>query len=144
MNSNKKKRVVLDAILTALIIAAMFIQYTGTFLHEIIGFAFFAAVAAHLFISAAWIKKTTSSIGQSKASKRRIALSLVGAALTITMIILGTSSVAISTIFASAGFSFSFGEYAMWTTLHSISSYASLRDRRDTSRHALDLHRLCL
>lgn len=124
MNNKKKIRIALDSILTILIIAAMFIQYTGTFLHEIIGFIFFAAVITHLILSATWIKKTASDIGHRKASKRRIALSAIGIALSIAMIILGISSIAISTIFASWGFVFPFGEYSVWTYLHSLSSYS--------------------
>ena len=42
----KKKtvRVIFDVLLTIMLVFEMFIQYTGNFLHEVVGFAFFATM----------------------------------------------------------------------------------------------------
>ncbi len=123
MNGKKITRVVLDVALTAMIIAEMFIQFTGVFLHEVIGFAFFATVVTHLALSAKWIKNTASSAKDGKMTGRRTALAVMGVLLAINMVVLGASSVAISTILASAGFTWALGSYAVWSAIHSVSSY---------------------
>lgn len=123
MNGKNVTRVVLDAVLTIMIIAEMFIQYTGVFLHEVIGFAFFATVVTHLALSAKWIKNTASSAKQGKMTGRRTALAVMGILLAVNIVVLGVSSVAISTILAQAGFTWTLGSYAIWTTVHSVSSY---------------------
>ena len=86
--SKKYKKAILDAILTILMIAAMFIQYTGTFLHEIIGFAFFVVVVAHLVLSASWIKSGAAAIGKRKASSRTVLLMIIGSVLAVAMVVL--------------------------------------------------------
>ena len=52
MNGKKVLRVALDVTLSAMIVAEMFMQFTGVFLHEAIGFAFFVTVMTHLALSA--------------------------------------------------------------------------------------------
>lgn len=121
--SKKYKKAILDAILTILMIAAMFIQYTGTFLHEIIGFAFFVTVVAHLVLSASWIKSGAAAIGKRKASSRTVLLMIIGGVLAVAMVVLAVSSIAISTILEGAGFSWPFGDYGTWTAVHGAISY---------------------
>ena len=124
MNGKKVTRVVLDVALTAMIVAEMFIQYTGTFLHEVIGFAFFATVVVHLALSAKWIKTTAKNASKGKMTARRTALAVMGILLTVCMVVLGVSSVAISGILADAGLVWTLGSYATWKTIHAVSSYA--------------------
>ncbi len=124
MNGKKVTRVVLDVALTVMIVAEMFIQYTGTFLHEVIGFAFFATVVVHLALSAKWIKTTAKNASKGKMTARRTALAVMGILLTVCMVVLGVSSVAISGILADAGLVWTLGSYATWKTIHAVSSYA--------------------
>ncbi|MBO4353049.1 MAG: cytochrome b/b6 domain-containing protein [Eggerthellaceae bacterium] len=124
MKSKKITRVALDVVLTSMIVFEMFIQYTGDFLHEVMGFAFFASVATHLLLSAAWMKKTASSARKGTLTGRRTALAIMGILLALTMAILGVSSIAISGLLADAGLVWALGSYAMWKTLHAFSSYA--------------------
>ena len=123
MSGKKIGRVILDVVLTAMIVAEMFIQYTGVFLHEVIGFAFFATVVTHLILSAKWIKNTASNAKQGKMTGRRTALAVMGILLAINMVVLGVSSIAISTILEGAGFVWALGSYATWTAVHAVSSY---------------------
>lgn len=122
----KKKtvRIALDVLLTVMVVAEMFIQYTGNFLHEVIGFAFFATVAVHLLLSAKWMKSTARMASKGKLSGRRIALVVMASLLAVTVLVLGISSVAISDILASAGLTWTFGSYATWATVHALSAYA--------------------
>ena len=123
MNGKKAVRVAFDVALTAMIVAEMFIQFTGVFLHEVIGFAFFATVVAHLALSAKWIKGTAGSVRRGAMTGRRTALAAMGILLAVNMAVLGASSVAISTILSSAGLEWAFGPYAAWATVHAVSSY---------------------
>ena len=124
MKGKKAIRVVLDTALTLMLVFEMFIQFTGEFLHEVVGFAFFATVVLHLALAAAWVKKTARNAKEGKMTARRTALAVVGSLLAVTMIILGVSSVAISGILSSAGFVWPIGAYAMWATVHAFSAYA--------------------
>ena len=119
----KNMRIALDTAMTLLIIAAMFVQLTGIIVHEIIGFTFFALIAAHLVFSASWIKKTAFALGHSSTSRRRLMLSIVGILLAIVGGALAVSSIAISNILSSAGFVWPFGSYGTWVEIHSISAY---------------------
>ena len=123
MNSKKVVRIVLDAAMTIMIIAEMFIQFTGVFLHEVIGFAFFATVIAHVVLSAKWIKNTASTASKGKMTARRTALAVMGILLAVNVVVLGVSSVAISSILESAGFTWTLGSYATWKAVHAASSY---------------------
>ncbi len=123
MNGKKTARVVLDAMLTVMIVAEMFIQFTGVFLHEVIGFAFFATVVVHIALSAKWIKNTASTAKKGKMTARRTALAIMGILLAVNVVVLGISSVAISTILESAGLTWTLGSYATWKAAHAVSSY---------------------
>ena len=123
MNSKKVVRIVLDAAMTIMIITEMFIQFTGVFLHEVIGFAFFATVIAHVVLSAKWIKNTASTASKGKMTARRTALAVMGILLAVNVVVLGVSSVAISSILESAGFTWTLGSYATWKAVHAASSY---------------------
>ena len=124
MNGKKALRVVLDVLLTLMIVFEMFIQYTGWFLHEVVGFAFFATVVVHLALSFKWMKGTARLAKAGRMSGRQTALAVMGSLLGVTMVVLGVSSVAISGILESAGFVWPFGAYALWVTVHGVSSYA--------------------
>lgn len=124
MKAKKTVRVALDVMLTLMIVFEMFIQFTGEFLHEIVGFAFFASIILHLALSATWMKKTASSMKKGTMTGRRTALAIMGILLAIATIVLGVSSVAISGILADAGLVWTFGSYAVWATVHAFSSYA--------------------
>ena len=123
MNSKKTKRMVLDVALTAMIVAEMFIQFTGQFLHEIIGFVFFATVVVHLVFSAKWIRKTAGSVKKGRLGVRSATLAIVGILLALTMVVLGVSSIAISGLLADAGLVWTLGSYSTWAVVHAVSSY---------------------
>lgn len=123
MNAKKAVRIALDTLLTVMIVAEMLIQFTGVFLHEVIGFAFFGTVVLHLILSATWIKNTAKTAKTGKLNSRRKALAAMGILLAVNMLVLGLSSVAISTILASAGLTWELGPYAVWSAIHSVSSY---------------------
>ena len=122
--TKKTVRIVLDVLLTAMLVFEMFIQYTGWFLHEVIGFAFFATVVVHLALSAKWMKSTAHAAKTGKLRGRTIALATMGCLLAVTMIVLGVSSVAISGILSEAGFVWALGSYDMWAIVHAVSAYA--------------------
>ena len=124
MPAKKRFRIVLDVLLTAMLVFEMFIQYTGDFLHEVVGFAFFATVVIHLLLSAKWMKSTGRMAKSGKLTARRTALAVMGMLLAIDMVMLGVSSVAISGLLSSAGFVWTLGSYAMWATVHSFTAYA--------------------
>ena len=124
MKIGKTARIALDVALTAMIVFEMFIQYTGTFLHEVVGFAFFATVVVHLVFSAAWMKSTARMAKKGTMSGRRIALAVMGCLLALCMVVLGVSSVAISNLLYSAGIVVPIGSYALWVFIHTVSSYA--------------------
>ena len=124
MKGKKAVRVVLDVAMTVMIVLEMFIQFTGEFLHEVIGFAFFATVVAHLALSATWVKKTAHATQAGTFTARRAALAVMGCLLAATMVVLGVSSVAISSILSSAGFTWTVGSYALWADVHTVSAYA--------------------
>ena len=122
----KKKtvRVILDVLLTIMLVFEMFIQYTGNFLHEVVGFAFFATIVVHLALSAKWMKGVARSAKKGRLSMRNGALAAMGVLLAGTMLVLGVSSVAISNILSSAGMTWPLGSYSTWATVHAASSYA--------------------
>lgn len=122
--SRKTMRALFDVLLTIMIVFEMLIQYTGDFLHEVIGFAFFATVVAHLVLSTKWMKSVTRSAKRGRLSARNGALAAMGIMLAGTMLVLGVSSLAISEILSSAGLAWTIGSYSTWATVHAASSYA--------------------
>ena len=124
MKGKKTARIIVDAAMTAMIVFEMLIQFTGEFLHEIVGFAFFATVVAHLALSAKWMKGTARAAKAGRVKGRQKALAVMGCLLGVTVIVLGLSSVAISGILASAGFVLPIGSYALWANVHAVSAYA--------------------
>ena len=124
MKAGKAVRVALDVALTIMIVFEMLIQFTGEFLHEVVGFAFFATVVIHIALSAAWVKKTAKNAKAGKLTARRTALAVIGSLLAVTTVVLGVSSVAISGILSSAGFVWPVGSYVLWASAHTFSAYA--------------------
>ncbi|MBO4365271.1 MAG: DUF4405 domain-containing protein [Eggerthellaceae bacterium] len=122
--SKKSKRAALDALLSAMIVFEMFIQYTGNVLHEIMGFVFFATIALHLAMSARWMKKTAKAVHLGNLSAKRRVLAVMACLLAVDTVVLGISSAAISGLLESAGFVWAFGPYDFWTSVHAVSSYA--------------------
>ena len=123
-NRKKAVRIVLDTILTVAIVFAMFIQFTGEFLHEVIGCMFFVALVTHLALSAKWMKGTIRARRDGKLHGRRRALGVMACLLAMATVALGVSSVAISWVLSDAGFVWPLGSYALWETIHAISAYS--------------------
>ena len=119
----KTTRIAFDAVLSIMLIFEMFIQYTGDFLHEVVGFAFFATIVAHLLFSRTWMSSTVKAARTGKLPTRRRFKAIIGIALGVCMLLLGVSSIAISQILASFGFSMA-GSYLVWKALHTFASYA--------------------
>ena len=114
----------MDTILTVAIVFAMFIQFTGEFLHEVIGCVFFVALVTHLALSAKWMKGTIRARRDGKLHGRRRALGVMACLLAVATVALGVSSVAISWVLSDAGFVWPLGSYALWETIHAISAYS--------------------
>ena len=123
MSGKKKFRVVLDALLTVMLVFEMFIQFTGDFLHEVVGFAFFATIVVHLALSARWMRGTAGAAKSGTLHGKRAALAVMGILLALDTAVLGVSSVAISGLLASAGLVWTLGSYATWATIHAVSAY---------------------
>ena len=123
MKGKKAIRVALDVALTLMIVFEMLIQFTGEFLHEVIGFVFFATIIAHILLSMSWVKSTACVAKSGKLTARRTGLAVVGILLAVATVVLAVSSIAISGLLASAGFVWPIGTYAMWATVHTVSSY---------------------
>lgn len=126
MTTKKGLRVALDIALTVMIVFEMFIQFTGEFLHEVIGIAFFVSVALHIALSSRWIKTTANAAkaGNSKMTPRRASLAVVGCLLALATLVLAISSIAISNLLSATGFVWPIGSYAFWATVHAVSAYA--------------------
>lgn len=124
MNRKKATRMAIDVALSIMIVFEMLIQFTGDFLHEVVGFAFFATVVLHIALSYSWVKKTAHKASKGTLKARQASLAVVSSLLGICMLVLGVSSIAISGILESAGFIWPFGEYDPWVVIHTISSYA--------------------
>ena len=120
--TRQKTKIALDVVLTLLIVFEMFIQYTGNFLHEVMGFVFFATIVVHLVFASTWMKSTAQAIGKGKLSGRRRANLVLDIALAVVMVVLVVSSLAISDILYQAGFVMP-GIYEVWSVLHTMSSY---------------------
>ena len=129
MKATKKIRLVLDAVMSALLIAEMLIQFTGVFVHEVLGFALFATLAFHIALSWPWVKAQARLLyARRKSSKRpnvrRIASVAMALALLVSGVVLAVSSLSISNILADAGFDLSGGAYGSWVPVHGIAAYA--------------------
>ena len=119
----KTMRIVLDAMLTVMLVFEMFIQFTGEFLHEVIGFAFFATIVVHMILSAKWMKGAARAARDGRLRGRRRAHGVMACLLAATTAVLAVSSIAISNLLANAGFAWPLGSYALWATIHGLSSY---------------------
>ena len=119
----KTTRIVLDAVLTVMMIAAMPVELTGIVAHEIIGFAFFAIIVVHLVFSAAWIKSAAKALPARKLGRRRAALAVMTVLLAADIVLLGLSSVAISELLAGAGLEWTWGTHHLWKHMHAATSW---------------------
>ena len=77
----KTTRIAFDAVLSVMLVFEMFIQYTGDFLHEVVGFAFFATIVAHLLFSRTWMSSTVKAARTGKLPTRRRFKAIIGIAL---------------------------------------------------------------
>lgn len=116
------KRLAFDAVLTALLIIEMFIQFTGVFAHEAIGCAFFCGLAVHLICERKWLSAVVRKRSFAHAHAVKLAIAI---ALAVVTVALGASSLAISTILHDAGINLlTFVPLAAWSTIHTASAYA--------------------
>ena len=120
-----RKRLVLDALLTALLAFEMFFQLTGDFLHEVVGIVFFTTIVVHLVLSRKWIASTTKAAAEGKKLKKGNALrAAFGIALGITSLVLMASSLAISNqLYLLLGTTLAGTAYSSWVFVHTVSSY---------------------
>lgn len=118
------KKLVIDAVMTVLLVAAMFIQVTGVVLHEIIGMLMFVLVVAHLVLERKWIAGSVKRVKAGVMRKARWAKSLVAVLLLISMVAMAASSVVISTLLYRAGLDLSaLNASGLWTMVHVASAY---------------------
>ncbi len=120
-----RTRLAFDAVLTALLAFEMFFEMTGDTLHEIIGVVFFATIIAHLVLSRKWIGATAKAVSAGKRMKPMATARMVmGILLSISMVALMASSVAISNLLAGAGLDLAGAAYGTWSLVHTVSAYA--------------------
>lgn len=112
-----------DALLTILLVAAMFVQLTGIAAHEVIGVVFLALIAVHIVNLFGWMRGTARLVESAQAKKGQLSLFVVAVLLGIDCAVLAVSSVPISRLLYQAGLAPKVMS-SMWLNAHKVSSYA--------------------
>lgn len=122
--SKLRRKLAFDAVLTILLVFEMLYQFTGNFLHEAIGAAFFLCIVAHLLLARRWIASTARSVGAKKMNRQKKGLAIMAVLLFIDMLALGASSAIISNTLWNLGFDLSaLNPGNIWIPIHSASAY---------------------
>ena len=119
-----KKRMIVDIALTVMLVFEMLYQLTGNALHEYVGLAFFICIGIHLFLSRTWIVDTRALRGARNLVGRRKALTVVACLLAADIVLLGASSIVISSTLWNLGLDLSFmNPGGIWAPIHAAASY---------------------
>ena len=119
----RNAKMALDALLTILLVVAMFVQLTGVVAHEIVGVAFLALIVAHIVNSFGWMKGTAQMVESAEAKKGQLSLFVVAVLLGIDCAVLAVSSVPISRLLYQVGLAPKVMS-SMWLNAHKVSSFA--------------------
>lgn len=123
--TEKRRRLALDGLLTALLIFEMFYQLTGNTLHEMAGIVFFVAIVAHLVLSRKWIAAASRTVGARKRIKgATVARMVVNGVLALVAVTLLASSIAISNLLFGLNVNLAGDAYNAWAMVHIACSYA--------------------
>lgn len=123
--AEKRRRLALDGLLTALLIFEMLYQLTGNTLHEVAGIVFFVAIVAHLLLSQKWIAAASRAIGARRRTKRTVVVQMaVDCALALVTVMLLLSSILISHLLMGLNVNLAGDAYNMWAMIHAGCSYA--------------------
>lgn len=119
-----KHRMIFDLLLSIMLVFEMLYQFTGNALHELVGFAFFACIVAHLLFSRRWISSTAQLVGKKKMNRRRKGLAIMALILLADAIVLGLSSIIISNTLWNLGINLSaLNPNDIWSPIHTVSAY---------------------
>lgn len=123
--TEKRRRLALDGLLTALLIFEMFYQLTGNTLHEVAGIVFFVAIVTHLILSRKWIAAASRAVGARKRIKgATVARMAINCVLALVIVVLLVSSIAISNLLLRLNINLSGDAYNTWAMVHIACSYA--------------------
>lgn len=122
-----KKRLVLDAVMTVLIVAAMLNQLTGQFAHEIIGTVLVVAFVVHLVTGRKMLAAVRRQAGKESGFGHGRQLMAVFCLLCVALVLVIVSALIISRILMVAGSYLSdldSGGGYVWSKIHVTSAYA--------------------
>ncbi len=123
--TEKRTRLALDGLLTALLIFEMLYQLTGNTLHEVAGIAFFVTIVMHLVLSRKWIAAASRAVSTRRRIKgAAVARMVVNGALALVAMTLLVSSVPISNLLLGLNVNLAGDAYNMWAMVHVGCSYA--------------------
>lgn len=123
--TEKRTRLALDGLLTALLIFEMFYQLTGNTLHEVAGIAFLVTIVMHLVLSRKWIAAASRAVSARKHIKgATVARMVVNSALALVTVTLLASSILISNLLMGLNVNLAGDAYNMWAMVHIACSYA--------------------
>lgn len=123
--TEKRRRLALDGLLTALLIFEMLYQLTGNTLHEVAGIAFFVTIVMHLVLSRKWIAAASRAVSTRRRIKgAAVARMVVNGALALVAMTLLVSSVPISNLLLGLNVNLAGDAYNMWAMVHIGCSYA--------------------
>lgn len=113
----QKRKLILDAVLAALLILLMCYSFTGGLLHEILGITIIAGFIVHVFINRKYYGSAIRAIRRKKCSTKNKIAFAVNIILPVDAVIMLVSSFAIShDLFP--GISKAFGAYNSWVAVH--------------------------
>lgn len=120
----RRVRLVMDAVMLLVFLAALIPATTGVALHEVLGLALFGAVFMHMVVNWDWVLHVAARVFSRirAASKARLAVDalLFGSAVTVTLSGLLISQTLASAIRVTAAVT------PAWSTAHSVSARLAL------------------
>ena len=109
-------KIIVDIVLVVLSLALMMFRVTGGFVHELLGMAWIAVTAVHLFLNRNWFKGMLRKNIVGSTSKRKKSQLVWNRILIISTVLLVVSGIAISEVV------FSLGASGAFVAVHSIAS----------------------
>lgn len=115
----QRKKLILDAVLAALLILLMCYSFTGGLIHEILGITILVGFIAHVFFNRKYYGAVIRAIKKGKCSTKNKIAFIINVILPVDATILLISSFAIShELFP--GISNAFGGYSVWVVVHIV------------------------
>lgn len=115
----QRKKLILDAVLAALLILLMCYSFTGGLIHEILGITILVGFIAHVFFNRKYYGAVIRAIKKGKCSTKNKIAFIINVILPVDATILLISSFAMShELFP--GISNAFGGYSVWVVVHIV------------------------